>query len=193
MDSDCNNNHCHDFLKLSSMGKDDDGDADQRSHAIIALDKNIEHALLNAKAIESWPDNVVARIDNRAVDEDVPWMSSFVFVASDRFREAVEAQAYGQAQFLPVHSRLVKKSRTKTRFWVVNWLESVSCMTVREVSLRRTITKEYEFHPEKIPQNISVFRPREKMEIVLVRSSFRDHLKSNNITGCQFYPIHWNT
>lgn len=189
MDLDFRPKYRTDFFKLSTMGRADEGDADQRCHVSVLAGIDMISATVEGRRINSWPYQVEVEIDNRALIEDVPWACDLYFVASDKFKKFVESLYPDHAQFFPVKSRYKVASVSDGNYWVVNWTRIVSCMNVSVVQLKRTISKEYFFNHDVIPSDVVVFRPLERPGILLARASFRDAIERAGITGCQFYPF----
>lgn len=189
MDLDFRSRFRTDFFKLSTMGRADEGDADQRCHVSVLAGMDMLSATVEGRRVSDWPYRVEIEIDNRVLIEDVPWACDMNFIASDRFRDFVELFYPDHAQFLPVKTKYKVVSMSDANYWIVNWTRIVSCMNVSIVQLKRTMSKKYIFNHDLIPSDVVVFRPLERPGVLLARVSFRDAIERAGITGCQFYPI----
>ena len=149
--------------------------------------------LNNGQPIDQWNTPSMAAESDGPL-EDMPWVG-FAHVVSTRFREFLEAEYPGHAQYLPVHITRHGKPMKIPQYWAVNWLHLIDCIDhersdykvnyydgIKKLSMNKLVVD-----LKKVPEHVKIWRVLE-YSICIARDEVRTRLYQTDFVGFQFYP-----
>lgn len=173
------------------------GGGDERLGARPSFPYSVLDELERAKRVMSWGEYRL-ELDRDHDLEDMPWVMTggMCFVVSQRLRELLERKTPGQIQFLPIQTAFRGKPMPKVKYWVVNVLNMISCIDDERSEWKPWYPgskgKFYiraEIDPNKVPQELQIFRPSEQRMSVYVRRELVEDIENAGMTGCRFRNV----
>jgi hypothetical protein len=179
------------FFKLSCRG----GIERRRWIVKPPWDFKFEWKLQNGGILETWEEVAVQGRQAELLD-DMPWSLDSNFFVSDRFREFLEAEVPGHAQFLPVRMEGPGVDEAHRRYWAVNWLHLLDCIDLPRSMDEGTAgpwMPTVVIDPARIPPDILVGRLKHRLVTTIIRGDLVKKIKKAKFTGPQFYEVWLST
>lgn len=171
---------------------DESRDADRWSLS-VEKDENWTWSLRKGLLVNQWAEPVLSAGEDGPL-EDMPWVG-FAHVVSTRFREFLEAEYPGHAQYLPVHITRYGKPMKIPQYWAVNWLNLIECIDhersdykvnyyggIKKLSMNKLVVD-----LKKVPEHVKVWRVLD-YSVCIARDEVRTRLYQTDFVGFQFYP-----
>lgn len=149
--------------------------------------------LFKGQRLDHWVEPTLAAEYDGPL-EDMPWVG-FAHVVSTRFKDYLDAEYPGHAQFLPVHITRRGKPMKIPQYWAVNWLHLIDCIDheqsiyrvnyyegIKKLSMDRLVVD-----LRKVPEHVKIWRVLD-YDVCIARDEVREKLYQTDFVGFQFYP-----
>ena len=180
-----------------------DGEVDNKVCVITEDAEGVEpsNLLTSGRSLKGiYPNNAALYMN-----EDHPGMRLVDFVAnhltylivSDDVKQVLEQEGVQNIEYLPVSIYDQKKRLASSEYFILNVLGTVDCLDYEKSEYERSLVNpariqhfdKVEIHEDKVPEDIKIFRLKDRPAMIFIRSDLLKAFKKNKLSGFETFRL----